>query len=111
MLSIKEKPEFEMFNEMLSQDILDIYRDFHLRPALKRPPELFDGFPEGRENLVVMFKSEEPNQYLIEEPGSICYWRDYSYNNIWTRTAFEFLWPYVLYDVFKEKNYHLNYLQ
>ncbi len=106
----RDKQIFNTTNEKLSEDVLDIYKDFHLKPTLRRPPELFDGFPKGRENLVVIFKEEDPNQYLIEEPNSLSYWRDYQYKNVWTRTAVECLWPSIIYDVFQDKDYRLNYL-
>ncbi len=106
----KDEDTFETCLKKLSQDVLSIYRDFHLRPTNKKPPEIFNGYPRGRENFTVIFKSEDPNQYLLEEPGCVSYWRDYHYKNIWTRTGFECLWAKILYQAFSDKDYRLNYL-
>ena len=47
------KDKMEELNQKLSQDVLDIYRDWHLRPSLAYPPEIKNGVPKGRENSTI----------------------------------------------------------
>ncbi|WP_371803217.1 tetratricopeptide repeat protein [Candidatus Lokiarchaeum ossiferum] len=107
---LQNQHTFDHFNLALSKDVLDIYQDFHLHPTDDLPAELSKGFPENRRNFVVLFKREDPDQYLIEEPGSVTYYRDYVYNNVWIRTGLESHTLNLWYQVFQDQSFKINYL-
>ena len=101
---------FDECNLVLSKDILDVYQDFHLHPSDNLPAELSKGFPRNRRNYVVLFRREDPDEYLIEEPGSITYCRDYVHNNVWIRTGLESHTLNLWYQAFEDQSFKLNYL-
>jgi tetratricopeptide (TPR) repeat protein len=108
---ILHSPNFpETYTPRLSQDILDCFHYFHLSPTDTAPPELTEGFPTGRENAVIFFRNTDFKDYLVEEPGSVTYWRDYHYKNVWIRTAMQTFSPYMLYHAFDSQEYRMNYL-
>lgn len=107
---LKNPASFEQYIYRLSQDVLDIYRDFNLTPTLELAPEFEKGYPRGRENLVVTFHNPDFDDYFIEEPGSIAYWRNYQYKSIWIRVGMQTVTPFIWYEVLDEQKFHLNYL-
>lgn len=107
---LQNQHNFDQFNLALSKDVLDIYQDFHLHPTDDLPAELSVGYPEDRRNYVVLFKRDDPDQYLIEEPGSITYYRDFVYNNVWIRTGLESHTLNLWYQVFQDQSFKMNYL-
>ncbi|MHA1766714.1 MAG: tetratricopeptide repeat protein [Promethearchaeota archaeon] len=107
---LRDYDAFEDSFMRISQDVFDIYRDFHLLPTEQRPPELSSGFPRNRRNWVVLFKKDEPEEYLLEEPGCFTYWRDFNHKNVWIRTGLESYTTNIWYNAFKDMNFRLNYL-
>ncbi len=107
---LRDYETFEKSYMKISQDIFDIYQDFHLLPTGQLPPELHEGFPRNRRNWVVIFKKDNPEEYLLEEPGSFTYWRDFNHKNVWIRTGLESYTVNLWYDAFKDQNFKLNYL-
>ncbi|MHA1746996.1 MAG: tetratricopeptide repeat protein [Promethearchaeota archaeon] len=106
----EDRRSFKENIHKLSRDIQDVYSDFGFHPTSELPPELSKGFPRSRRNWIVLFKNQSPNEYLIEEPGSITYFRDYIYNNAWIRTGFESVTPNIWYQAFSDQDYQMNYL-
>ncbi len=107
---LRDYDTFEKSYMKISQDVFDIYRDFHLLPTEQLPPELHEGFPRNRRNWVVIFKKDSPEEYLLEEPGSFTYWRDFNHKNVWIRTGLESYTVNLWYASFKDQNFKLNYL-
>ncbi len=107
---LNNKQTFDENNLLLSKDVLDIYHDFHLQPSNDFPPELSEGIPYDKRNLVVLFRRSEPDAYLLEEPGCISYARDYTFNNVWIRTSLESYSLNLWYQAFKNQNFKCNYL-
>ena len=107
---LRDYETFENSYMKISQDVFDIYRDFHLLPTEQLPPELDEGFPRNRRNWVVIFKKDSPEEYLLEEPGCFTYWRDFNHKNVWIRTGLESYTVNIWYEAFKDQNFRLNYL-
>lgn len=107
---LRDYDTFEDSYMKISQDVFDIYRDFHLLPTEQLPPELDEGFPRNRRNWVVIFKKENPEEYLLEEPGCFTYWRDFNHKNVWIRTGLESYSVNIWYEAFKDQNFKMNYL-
>nr|QEE15665.1 hypothetical protein DSAG12_01492 [Candidatus Prometheoarchaeum syntrophicum] len=107
---LRDYDTFENSYMKISQDVFDIYRDFHLLPTEQLPPELDEGFPRNRRNWVVIFKKDSPDEYLMEEPGCLTYWRDFIHKNVWIRTGLESYSVNIWYEAFKDQNFKLNYL-
>jgi tetratricopeptide repeat protein len=107
---LRDNSDVKLNNSLISQDVLDIAKDFHLRPTDELPPELSQGLSRARKNLVVFMKHENPNEFLIEEPGSFTYWRDYHHNGVWIRTAVECHTANIWYQAFRDQKFRMNYL-
>lgn len=107
---LRDYDTFEHSYMKISQDVFDIYRDFHLLPSEQLPPELDEGFPRNRRNWVVIFKKDSPEEYLLEEPGCFTYWRDFNHKNVWIRTGLESYSVNIWYEAFKDQNFKMNYL-
>jgi len=107
---LRDYDTFEDSYMKVSQDVFDIYRDFHLSPTEQLPPELDEGFPRNRRNWVVIFKKDSPEEYLLEEPGCFTYWRDFNHKNVWIRTGLESYSVNIWYEAFKDQNFKMNYL-
>ncbi len=107
---LRDYDTFEDSFMKISQDVFDIYRDFHLLPTEQLPPELDEGFSRNRRNWVVIFKKDSPEEYLLEEPGCFTYWRDFNHKNVWIRTGLESYTVNIWYEAFKDQNFKLNYL-
>lgn len=107
---LQKYKDLEKLNEQFSQDILEISNDFHLHPTQNLPPELIHGIPAKRHSQLIMFTRQNPSQYLIEEPGSISYYRDYTLHNVWIRTGFESLSAPIWYQVFEDQKFRMDYL-
>lgn len=108
--SFKDTSRTDITNLKLSQDILDIYRDFNLLPTNDVPPEFSLGLPIHRVNHTVFFHNAEFNDWLVEEPGAFGYWRDYITKNVWLRSAVQSITPNVWYSSFNDQNFNMNYL-
>ncbi len=107
---LRDYDTFENSYMKISQDVFDIYRDFHLLPTEQLPPELDEGFPRNRRNWAVIFKKDSPEEHLLEEPGSFTYWRDFHHKNVWIRTGLESYTVNIWYEAFKDQDFKLNYL-
>ncbi len=93
-----------------SADVLSIAQDFNLSPVQTLPPEISLGIPKKREFKTVFLNRQKPSQFLIEEPGSITYFRDFIFNNTWIRTGFESNSCLIWYEIFKDQDFRLDYL-
>jgi hypothetical protein len=95
---------------LLSQDILEIYKDFHLKPIETMPPELSKGLIRTRKNSAINFSNETENEFLLIEPGCVSYWRDFLESNVWIRTGMETISINIWYEAFRDQEFKMNYL-
>ena len=107
---LRDGQNFETNALLESQDILDIYRDFNLNPTMAWPIELKRGLPHNRENLTIFFRNADFNDCFIEEPGSVSYWRDFIYKDVWLRAGFQSNTFNLWYMAFNDQHFHMNYL-
>ncbi|MHA1583743.1 MAG: hypothetical protein ACTSWL_00685, partial [Promethearchaeota archaeon] len=101
---------FPKFSHQISEDVLNFYKDFELQPTNELPAELSRGVPFERRNWIALFNGSDPSEYIIEEPGTITYFRDHVDKNIWFRSGFQSLTPNVWYETFQSQHYTMDYL-
>jgi tetratricopeptide (TPR) repeat protein len=103
--------EFEDFDNLNTNRIVNVLDDIRLKPTFKLPWELEDGVPKLRTSETLFFSNEEEfDEFFILEKGFFTFFKDLEYNKFYIRSSFDSYTPYILYSLFKEADFKIDTL-
>jgi len=109
-ISLMNKREaFEEYDNLFTNNIVNILDNTRLKPTYKLPWELRDGVPKLRTSETLFFSNDEEfDEFFIFEKGFLTFFKDLEYNKFYIRSSFDSYTPYILYSLFKDTDFKLE---